>query len=527
MATKEPQDGKKPNAETPEELAEAKAHAVQDQTPGHSSCCIGKRPLEVTLRARPSVDTEHAELNSLIRFQIVATSFPEYKKFMDQLVGPPVPPGVSLTDEMARVASEELGLGQPELRKQFFSGTGAKNPFRIHGTIPYELLRLATEVWLLTRCGPACWDFDIERCDDDLASFVKTDASRLGISGSTLKTRILDYLDAYVSPDSPAATPYLNLIVEQLLPTLPPADKLGYAYRSRWECPSMIELIWSYWHEEGGQCQTMNAIALRFQNRKSRPGRDPLANLATDPLRPMQSLLWGWVESAYKRLTVERRAYEYDNHYGLTLLGKAVPTLMSADSRSKFLEGFHSLLHIAHLYYVERADTTRIPDGFPLLNALRNVHLILAEGAHNQYGDLPWTSRVEMLIEQWLIARPEMREFLRGRAMVPYHEGWMGQVDTMKKLQGWSDVTITHYHELATTGEAILLAVRHGPWATTNDQEEAKTWADYWRPELQRYIYAYKAVTGADLTVKPISTVMPARLLQARLAKQQAAMGLR
>jgi hypothetical protein len=267
----------------------------------------------------------------------------------------------------------------------------------------------------------------------------------------------------------------------------------------------------------------MNAIALRFQNRKSRAGRDPLSNLALDPLRPLSNLLWGWLESAYKRLTVERRAYEYDNHYGLTLVGKAVPQLLSADSRSNFLEAFHSLLHITHLYYVERADTTRIPDGFTLLNALRHVHLILAEGAHNQYGDLPWTSRVEMLIEQWLLARPEMREFLRGRAMVPYRQAWMGQVDTMKKLQGWTDVTITHFHELATCGEGILLAVRHGPWASTNDQEEAKTWADYWRPEIQRYIYAYKAATGADLTLEPVSNVMPGRLLHARLARQQAA----
>ena len=99
----------------------------------------------------------------------------------------------------------------------------------------------------------------------------------------------------------------------------------------------------------------------------------------------------------------------------------------------------------------------------------------------------------------------------------------MSQVDTMKKLQGWSDVTITHFHELATTGEAVLLSVRHGPWATTNDQEEAKTWADYWRPELQRYIYAYKAATGADLTIEPVNTMLPARLLQSRLARQQAA----
>lgn len=145
-------------------------------------------------------------------------------------------------------------------------------------------------------------------------------------------------------------------------------------------------------------------------------------------------MLWGWIQSEYKRLSVQRRAYEYDHHYGVTLMGKAVPPLLSADSRSNFLESFHSLLWEAHDYFEQSADTTRIPDGFPLLNALRHLHLILAEGAHNQYGDLPWTSRVEMLIEQWLLARPEMREFLRGRAMVPYQKAWMGLVDSMKKI---------------------------------------------------------------------------------------------
>lgn len=530
MASKQPPESNKAKAQTPDELATPKepignGPATGNTGQGHTHC--GTQPIQVMLNARPPVDTEHAELNSIIRFQVVATGFPEYKKFMDNLVGAPTVEGASATEDLARVASKALGLEQAELTKKLFAARGTKNPFKIHGTVPYELLRLATELWLLTRCGPTCSDFADTQDKAVLDAFLDTDASRLGTDGADLRTRVQDYISAYVSPDSPAATPYLDLIVEQLLPTLPPPDKLGYAYRSRWECPDMIELIWSYWHEEGMLCQTMNAIALRFQNRKSRAGRDPLANLAIDPLRPLQNLLWGWVETAYKRLTVERRAYGYDDRYGVTLLGKAVPPLMSADSRSKFLEGFHSLLHIAHEYYAERSDTTRIPDGFPLLNALRNVHLILAEGAHNQYGDLAWTSRVEMLIEQWLLARLEMREFLRGRAMVPYHEPWMGQVDTMKKLQGWTDVTITHFHELATTGEAILLSVRHGPWATTNDQEEAKTWADYWRPEIQRYLYAYNMATGADLTVKPINTVMPARLLQTQLTKQKAATGAR
>jgi hypothetical protein len=65
----------------------------------------------------------------------------------------------------------------------------------------------------------------------------------------------------------------------------------------------------------------------------------------------------------------------------------------------------------------------------------------LAEGADNQFGDLPWTSRAEMLTMQWILTRPEMREFLRGRAMVPYREPWMRQVDTTKRLQGRSDTS--------------------------------------------------------------------------------------
>src|SRR5262249_14099433 len=104
---------------------------------------------------------------------------------------------------------------------------------------------------------------------------------------------------------------------------------------------------------------------------------------------------------------------------------------------------------------------SRATTSFPVpLSPSKEVHLILAEGAHNQFGDLTWTARAEMLTIQWMLARPEMREFLRGRYMVPYQEGWMGAVDSMKKLQGWTDTTITHFYELPVTGERILLSFR-------------------------------------------------------------------
>src|SRR5262249_10063257 len=174
----------------------------------------------------------------------------------------------------------------------------------------------------------------------------------------------------------------------------------------RFTSPCLLELIWSYWHEEGMLVQTINAISMRFQNRRRPGGADPLANLAIDPLRPLSNLLWGYIQDEQHRLTVVRRAYEYDQEYGLTLLGAAVPQVRVAESRSGFLNAFHNLLHRASIFYKEDDDTTTIADAFPVLNALREVHLLLAEGANNQYRDLPWTARSEMLMEQWLLARP-------------------------------------------------------------------------------------------------------------------------
>jgi hypothetical protein len=129
------------------------------------------------------------------------------------------------------------------------------------------------------------------------------------------------------------------------------------------------------------------------------------------------------------------------------------------------------------------------------------VHLLLAEGAHNQYGDLAWTSRVEMLSQQWLLSRPEMREFIGGRIMVPYTEAWMDKVDVMKQLQNWDVPNVTHFHDLAVFGEQLLLSVRFGSWnsTTTVGAQNAANWAHYWRNEVQRYVHAYNAVTGVDI----------------------------
>ena len=107
--------------------------------------------------------------------------------------------------------------------------------------------------------------------------------------------------------------------------------------------------------------------------------------------------------------------------------------------------------------------------------------------------------------------------------MVPYPEPGWPQVDTMKTLQGWTDVTVTHFRDLGVFGEQILLSIRYGDWSDVNDENAAKNWARYWRPEIQGYIHAYRAVTGVDLTnPDTVDATMPAVHLQKRLAMQRA-----
>src|SRR5258705_6558489 len=395
-----------------------------------------------------------------------------------------------------------------------------------YGVDAYNLLKYATQAFLLLETGVVIRNPRIafNKSENNPDDVVAGEESRIGesVAFEELERRLMeDYLG------KTGGLPYLKRIVAALGARSDRKSPFSNGTLThRFSCPSMLELIWSYWHEEGMLVQTMNAVCMRFQNRRGPNERDPLANLEIDPLRPLNNLLWGYIQDEYNRLTVPRRAYEYDHHYGLKIVGKAVPEIRSADSRSKFIEAFHNLLFRTAAFYREDADTTVIADGFALLSALREVHLLLAEGAHNQFGDLPWTSRAEMLMMQWILGRTEMREFLRGRAMVPYSERWMGQVDTMKKLQGWTDTTITHFRNLAVYGEQILLSIRYGDWSEINDQDNAKIWARYWRPEIQGYIHAYLAATGVDLSEDivdfrgaPARYVQPSSLLEARIGQ--------
>ena len=110
----------------------------------------------------------------------------------------------------------------------------------------------------------------------------------------------------------------------------------------------------------------------------------------------------------------------------------------------------------------------------------------------------------------------------------------MGAVDSMKKLQGWTDTSITHFYELAVTGERIVLSVRYGDWSDIeNIEDQAKTWARSCKPEIQRYIHSYRTVTGVDLAADITDSrdaatryLQPSVLLQRRLMEQRSAIPL-
>ena len=487
----------------------------------------GGETLPVTLRRAGNVFTRDLALWIVIRNSTEAMSFDNYSDFMDIVLC-----GTGVTD------------GGAALRKS--SGIDAlqlKRALPYNDADAYRLLKIATEAFLMTACGvagAAIQDFDFSKID-------LTDVfSRVGVDGQSLNSgavrqQWLRYLQQVNGSDD-RTLPYLAAVREQLSDQGRLKSSIFFAentanepqecfglLRSKLINPCLLELIWSYWHEEGMLVQTLNALSLRFQNVRARGvGRDPLEALEIDPLRPLNNLLWGYIQDEQHRLSVMRRVYEYDHHYGLRLHGRAVKSVRSIDPRSKFLEAFHNILYLCSIFFKEDDDTTVIADAFPVLNALKEVHLLLAEGAHNQFGDLPSTARQEMLIQQWLLARPEFREFLPSRVMVAYPEPWMSRVDAMKNLQSWTDVSVLHFRNLGVFGERILLSIRFGDWNDVNDPVQAGNWARFWRAEIQGYIHAYRAATGVDLTTEvadsrqsALRSAQPALLLQQRLMAQR------
>lgn len=445
--------------------------------------------VRVHLQRPASEPTLDEALWHAIRERTHAISFERYRKFLN------------------RVLLWEENAPMPAPIERRLRDLGA----HLHGTGAYQVLKTATEVFLLMECGVRI----PHHHRDEFTT--QSSASRRPHDFGELSDRLSQYLG------HPPQLPYIRRVVEAAFPQYELSTSAGrHLLVDRINEPCLLELIWSYWHEEGMLMQTINAITRRFQNVRKPGDRDPLLNVEIDPLRPANNILWGYVQDEPNRLTVARRASEYAHEYGLALYGKALPSIQPSETRSKFLEAFHNLLYQCSVFFKEDAQTTVIADGYPLLNALKDVHLILAQGAHNEFGDLPWTARAEMLLVQFILARPEIRDFLQSRPMVPYREQWMPQVDAMKTLQGWTDVTVTHFRDLGVYGEQILLSVRYGDWTNVDNEDSAKNWARFHKEILYAYWNAHRAVTGIDLTnPDTVDATLPAILLQRRLAVQQ------
>lgn len=443
----------------------------------------------------------HEPLWTAILESSEAMSFENYQEFMDIIF-------CGTDDERKMPGSKQI----EELKRQ-----GGRRFLPFSDTDSYRALKAATEAFVMVNCG-----FHIGEAEfDEEKTTALMEKRGLKLKNSpTFQQRWEEYIQTI---NGERTIPYLFLIRDKFR-DLPLKKHTFDAMLDQWigngsqsvknkterECfgiisekltrPCFLELIWSYWHEESMMVQGMNAISRRFQNVRNPRGKDPLLNMEINPLQPLNNLLWGYIQDEQHRLTVLRRAYEYDHHYGISIQGKAIQEFAPADSRSRFLEAFHQLLYLCAQYYKQEDDLTVKADAFPIRNALREVHMILSEGAHNQYGDLPSTARIEMLMQQFILARPEFRSVLPTRVMVAYPEPWMDRVQALNNMMGWTQTSPIHFANLGIFGERLLLSIRLGAWSLNeNSGLEAAGWANFWRQSIQEYIHAYHAVTGVDL----------------------------
>jgi hypothetical protein len=440
----------------------------------------------VSMRRAAVTPTDDQALWVSIRNSTTALGFPNFDRFIERVW-----------------CENEDWVDQPDDSRGVRRAAARRIEHRVSLPFPrverYRVLKASAEIFLMINCRTDRGDFD--------AVDLNEESDRIGrqVGRDELESIFRRYLVGI--PDGQGGElevlPYLELIRRKLgdVPLIDGRnDEASICYgiiAEKLRNPCFLELINSYWYERSGVVRAVQAILRRFQNRPPRrPGRDPLAGLDVDPLRPLNNTLWGLVQDQQHLLTVDRREAEYQHLYGLTLGGPARPV---ADFRSRFLGAFHHLLAECMDFYDRDDNTVFIATGFDVLNCLKEVHLTLVQGAHNAYGDLPSTARQEMLVLQWILGSRQIREFLPSRIMVDQPEAWMDAVDAMNHLQGWDSTPALHYRDLAVYGEQLLLSIRFGAWTGESDPARAANWARYFRREVQQYCHAYRAVTGHDI----------------------------
>ncbi len=241
----------------------------------------------------------------------------------------------------------------------------------------YRVLKIATELFVTTRCGvlrpPALRPDPVE----EEARF----GHRLGAVFATLWE---DYLEPLGNFDGRTARilPYLDLIRRKLgdigavrSSTASLVDQQAELIQDKLVHPILLELIWSYWMEEGMLVQSFNSITRRFQNLRTNGERDPLAQMEIDPLRPVNNLLWGYVQDEQgqpqraapgARVRPPLRVHAARQGAGRAAHGRHAGRSSSRRSTTCCTGACSSTQR--------DDDTTVIADAFPVLNALKETH---------------------------------------------------------------------------------------------------------------------------------------------------------
>ena len=139
-----------------------------------------------------------------------------------------------------------------------------------YGVGAYEMLKTATQIFLLLEsggCHAEIKDIDI---DDESSRYGEpvTLADLRGRLGQYLTTGHIPYIDRVLRNAFPGESEIIGLQRSGVL-------------ASRVQVPCLLELIWSYWHEEGMLVQSIGAITRRFQNMRG-AGRPRSAGASRD-----------------------------------------------------------------------------------------------------------------------------------------------------------------------------------------------------------------------------------------------------
>ena len=167
-------------------------------------------------------------------------------------------------------------------KKRLIKSSARTRSLPFTDTDAYRVVKAATEAFVMVNCGvlkePRPFDGNLDEAyldrrdlpapQKDLAALF--DEDYLVRAGGT--EEILPYL-AIIRRKLPDVS-IKTTSFENARGSL--ADECFGFLQDKLANPCLLELIWSYWHEEGMLVQTMNAITRRFQNVRALGAQDPL-----------------------------------------------------------------------------------------------------------------------------------------------------------------------------------------------------------------------------------------------------------